>query len=131
MRDKFYATPYKKTFATELRNNPTPAEEYLWKFLQKGQRKQNRFVRQKVILGWIVDFYTHDSRLAIELDGRQHSEPSAVKYDTIRTKALNSSGIYVLRFTNDDVFDNTEAVLDRIDSCLTIKGFFDPRRRKT
>lgn len=120
--NKFYQTPYKKTFATGLRNNPTTAEAALWKKLQNAQRKNNRFVRQKVILGWIVDFYTHDSRVAIEVDGVDHLTDEKKKSDALRTRALNKSGIYVLRVTNYDVLNNIDSVLAKIDDTLVLKS---------
>lgn len=120
--NKFYQTPYKKAFALGLRNNPTPAEAELWKYLRNAQRKGNRFVRQKVIYGYIVDFYTHNSRVAIEVDGSQHQELGAIKYDNTRRKALNKSGIYVLRFTNEQVMNHMDWVLAKIDATLTKKG---------
>lgn len=120
--NKFYQTPYKKAFALGLRNNPTEEENILWLYLRNGQRKQNRFVRQKIIYGYIVDFYTHDSRVAIEVDGSQHQELAARKYDEIRRKALNKGGIYVLRFSNYEIRNNLEYVLAKIDNVLTLKG---------
>lgn len=116
--NKFYQTPYKKAFATALRNNPTAAEERLWKYLQGGQRKNNRFVRQKVIYGWIADFYTNDSRVVIEVDGDTHDKEK----DRIRDKAMNKGGIYVLRFTNYDIFNNIDQVIIKIDKTLRLRS---------
>lgn len=119
---KWYQTPYKKEYALYLRKNQTEPEKMLWKHLQKGQRKQNRFTRQKVIYGWIVDFYTHDSRVAIEVDGKLHEEPEQRAKDKVKDRALNKSGIYVLRIPARDIYNNMEKVLERIDSTLTLKG---------
>lgn len=121
-KNRFYQTPLKRNFALKMRNEPTPAEAHLWKYLQNGQRKQNRFVRQKIILGYIVDFYTHDSRLAIEVDGESHYTEEGKKKDQLRTRALNNAGIYVLRFSNTEVIQNTKGVLESIDKALTLKG---------
>lgn len=109
---KFYQTPYKKTFALALRNNPTEPEQLLWEKLKGGQIKNNRFVRQKVIYGYIVDFYSHYSRLAVEVDGKQHKE--TIEYDRKRDKVLNSGGIYVLRVSANDVYTNMDEVIQRI-----------------
>lgn len=111
-----YATPAKKAFALKLRNNPTPAEAILWKRLVSRQVKNNVFVRQKVILGWIVDFYSSHSRVVIELDGNTHDP----KKDHIRDVTMNNEGIYVLRFKNEDVFNRIDWVIDRISESLRI-----------
>lgn len=117
--NKFYQTPYKKTFALALRNNPTPPEEALWQRLKNGQIKNNRFVRQKVIYGYIVDFYSHYSHLAIEVDGKHHENTK--EYDTHKDRVLNKGGIYVLRVSANDVFNNIEPVVQRIEKACRLK----------
>ena len=62
-----------------------------------------RFLRQKVIDNYIVDFYCNEARLIIELDGSQHYEEKEMEYDKERTAFLNSKGIMVLRFTNSSI----------------------------
>lgn len=66
-----------------------------------------------------MDFYCHEYKLVIELDGGGHTEPEQARYDKQRTKALESEGIRVLRFWNNDVLCNTETVLEIIWAALT------------
>ena len=70
--------------------------------------------RQKVIGPYIVDFYYHKARLAIELDGGQHFEDQGIASDATREHYLNDLGIEVIRFTNDEVDDQFDQV------CMTI-----------
>ncbi len=69
-----------------------------------------KFLRQKPIADFIVDFYCAELRLAIEIDGDSHTE--SVEYDATRTAALNAHGISVVRYTNDEVMKNLEGVYD-------------------
>lgn len=102
----------------ELRNNLTPAEATLWKFLQRRQLMGKKFRRQHSVGPYILDFYCPEEKLAIELDGRYHFTTPGVVYDEQRTSYLSQQGIRVIRFENDEVFNATEAVLE------TIKGVF-------
>ena len=98
--------------ARELRKEMTPQERHLWYvFLSK---QQPRFQRQKVISGFIVDFYCHSARLAIEIDGRQHQQESAIAYDRERTMILEGYGLIVIRFTNREVDLNFAGVCQTI-----------------
>ena len=75
-----------------------------------------RFLRQKVIDQYIVDFYCHAARLIVELDGSQHYDPAEREKDQIRTADLEQQGLRVLRFSNLDVlrqFQNVCTVIDR------------------
>ena len=68
------------------------------------------FQRQKTIDNFIVDFYCHEAKLVIELDGSQHYEEDAIVYDAERTKILESYGLTVIRFTNLEVDKKFRAV---------------------
>ena len=83
--------------ARELRREMTPQERHLWYVFLS--RQQPRFQRQKVILGFIVDFYCHAAKLVIEIDGSQHYSEQGTLYDLERTKVLEELGLTVLRFT--------------------------------
>ena len=98
--------------ARRLRANLTDAEQRLWTRLRRKQLNGARFRRQRPIASYVVDFYCHESRPIIELDGGQHAENAAK--DLARTGDLESLGFYVLRFWNDEVFENIEGVLERI-----------------
>ena len=102
----------------ELRNNSTYAEVYLWKHLQKSQLSNCKFRRQFSIDGYIVDFYCTEKKLAVELDGQQHFEKEIIEYDKNRTKYLESLGIKVIRFENQEVLYDTERVLKDITKML-------------
>ena len=78
-----------------------------------------RFRRQYIIGNYILDFYCHGARLAVELDGSQHYEPTEQWYDERRTAYLNSMGICVLRFSNLDVMNNLRGVCQQIDMTVS------------
>lgn len=87
--------------AKQLRKNATPQEKHLWyDFLSTFPV---RFQRQKVIDGYIVDFYCHQARLVIELDGSQHYSPESLQCDAQRSATFAKRGLQVLRFTNQDI----------------------------
>ena len=103
-----------KPLARELRKNQTGAEELLWFRIRRKQILGVQFNRQKPIANYIVDFYSLDAKLVIELDGVQHHEPDAVVYDFERTKVLESLGLKVIRFDNYQVFNNLNEVVSAI-----------------
>jgi len=98
----------------ELRKNATNAEKLLWQLLRNRQVGEAKFRRQHPFGKFILDFYCHEAKLALELDGSGHAEPKQAQYDMARTQALESEGIRVLRFWNNDVFENTIGVLETI-----------------
>ncbi|MBU6338469.1 MAG: single-stranded-DNA-specific exonuclease RecJ [Rickettsiales bacterium] len=100
--------------AKELKVNQTDAENLLWYYLRDKQLDGHKFRRQQAIDNYIVDFVCLEKKLVVELDGGQHSEDKAIKYDQNRTEFLNKSGFNVLRFWNDEVFKNMEGVLDSV-----------------
>ena len=87
----------------------TEAEQHLWRHLRMRQMASYKFRRQHPALSYILDFACIDLKLAIELDGGQHA--NNIEADEMRTKALNHAGWKVVRFWNNDVLTNTEAVL--------------------
>jgi very-short-patch-repair endonuclease len=97
-----------------LRNNLTPAEAALWKFLQHSNLEGRKFRRQHSISYYILDFYCPAERLAVELDGAHHFTASGADYDEERTKFLNSQNIRVVRFENKMIFEQPETVLETI-----------------
>ena len=102
--------------ARKLRRNQTEAEKRLWWHLRSRQFEGAKFVRQEQIGPHITDFACRTARLAIELDGGQHSE----SIDTPRTEVIESFGYRILRFWNHDVLANTEGVLEAIRQELQI-----------
>jgi len=103
-----------KVLARQLRRDMTPAEIVLWKYLRhKGSGF--RFRRQHPIGPYVMDFYCYELNLCIELDGDVHEVPMADTHDEIRTEYLNQQGITVLRFSNETVYRNVDAIL----MCIT------------
>ena len=98
--------------ARDLRRNATAAERKLWHELLRDLPA--KFTRQKPLGAYIVDFYCSSRRLALEVDGDSHFNDAAERYDERRTAALGQLGVRVLRFTNDEVLGNFEAVCDKI-----------------
>jgi len=96
-----------------LRKNMTKEERRLW--YEYLRDYPFRFRRQVTFGNYILDFYCAAAKLAVELDGSQHCEPSELLYDERRTEYLNSIGIYVLRFSNLDVLRNLRGVCQQID----------------
>jgi very-short-patch-repair endonuclease len=94
-----------------LRKNQTPWEHKLWFYLRGKRFEGFRFRRQFVIGYYIVDFCCFDKKLVIELDGGQHNEEQNKLSDTERTEFLQSQGFKVIRFWNNEVDENIEAVL--------------------
>lgn len=115
--------PRKKSLlehARSLRRELTKEERHLWyDFLRTYSVK---FYKQKIIGPYIVDFYCHQARLAIELDGSQHYEQPGQQYDAARTAYLESLGIQVLRFSNLDVLKNFEGVCQTIELAVEARG---------
>ncbi len=103
-------------YAKKLRKEMTKEERHLWyDFLSSYPV---RFLRQKVIDGYIVDFYCSKAQLVVELDGSQHYEEEALEYDKKRTEYLESIGLEVIRIPNNEVFRNFGAVCSYIDTTV-------------
>ena len=97
-----------------MRKNLTPAENILWQRLRKKQFGGLRFRRQHPIGRFIVDFYCAEARLVVEVDGGVHDEPGHAEYDEDRQRFLQALGLRVLRFSNAQVINETDAVLEVI-----------------
>lgn len=104
--------------ARALRKNQTKAEEYLWAILRNRQFKGLKFRRQHPLIGnYILDFYNTEFLLGIELDGGIHKVPAQAAYDENRTREIEDKyKISIIRFTNEEVLNNIEVVLSKIDA---------------
>jgi very-short-patch-repair endonuclease len=104
-----------KTFsnAKELRKSMTQAEVLLWNILRNKKLKGLKFRHQHPIAGYIADFYCHEIKLIIELDGGIHQLSDYKEHDEGRTFELEALGIKIIRFKNDEVLDNIEEALNR------------------
>ena len=105
-------------FARDLRKNMTKEEKHLWYDFLKDY--PIRFLRQKVINNYIVDFYCHKARLIIELDGSQHYEEKNLLKDRIRTEMLEERNLTVIRILNRDVNNNFKGVCEYIDEFVNV-----------
>jgi very-short-patch-repair endonuclease len=105
-----------------LRKNPTDAEQRLWSCLRGKQMEHFKFRRQHPFEVYVIDFVCLEAMLAVEVDGGQHSEMK--EEDTVRTKRLTEAGFKVLRFWNNDVLRDIEAVKESI--WLALKRRTDP-----
>lgn len=101
--------PKLKPFARKLRKRGTLAEVVLWQYIRKKKILGYEFHRQVPIDNFIVDFYCHELKLAIEVDGISHDDK--FKYDQMRQKRLEKLGVNLIRFVDEDVKNETESVL--------------------
>ena len=97
-----------------LRINQTKPEIVFWRLLRSRRLDGFKFRRQQPIGPYILDFFCPEARLAIELDGGGHNSDEKRQYDEQRTRFLKSSGIHVLRFWNNQIFQQTDAVMSVI-----------------
>jgi len=107
--------PKLKEFAKKLRNNSTKSEIILWLKLKNKQLYNYKFIRQKPIDNYILDFYCPELELGIELDGYSHELVEVFHKDLKKEKRLNELGIAILRFKDEQVFYNIENVIKEIE----------------
>jgi very-short-patch-repair endonuclease len=97
----------------------TPAEKLIWDRV-RNHHLGSHIRRQHVLFGrFLADFYCASARLGIEIDGNSHAEPNQAAYDAARTAYIEEHGLRVIRFTNRDVNENLEAVLETIQHTCT------------
>ena len=101
-----------RTWAREMRGSMTDAESLLWLLLRNRRIAGAKFRRQHPLGRFILDYYCLEKKLCIELDGGQHGE--AASYDERRDQWLQAQGIRVLRFWNNQMLAETEAVMEVI-----------------
>jgi very-short-patch-repair endonuclease len=114
-RHMFYGAS-KKIFlrALELRNNMTQAETILWEELRNREAFKAKWRSQHPVDIFIVDFYCHKFRLAIEVDGEIHLNQEVLEHDDGREYDIEKLGIKILRFTNKEILENLDSVKRRI-----------------
>jgi len=100
--------------ARELRKNMTEAEKKLWLHLRKKKLMGLKFRKQHPIDTFIADFYCHECRLVIEVDGAIHNSKEANNYDSARNAEMERFGINILRFSNDQVMKQINLVINTI-----------------
>ena len=116
--------PKLKSTARALRTNLTDSEQLLWSHLRRKHILGVQFYRQKPLGNYVVDFYAPRPRLIIEVDGGQHLAPAQVKHDQQRTAYLEHRGLRVLRFSNLEVLQELEAVMEEI--CKAVQEAGNP-----
>ena len=101
-----------KNIARNLRKNSTEAEKILWQRLRNKQLEGFKFRRQQILGRYIVDFVNFERKLVIELDGSQHALEK--ERDRKRDHWLEAQGFEVLRYWNNEVFENLDGVLETV-----------------
>ena len=94
------------------------AEHLLWSQLKGKQLSEYKFRRQYSVDKYILDFYCAQAKLEIEVDGPSHFEESKINRDELRQNFIESYGIELIRFTNNEIYENMDGVLKKIQSYL-------------
>jgi very-short-patch-repair endonuclease len=101
-------------YGRELRQSSTNAEKILWGYLRGRKLNGLKFRRQHPMDKFIADFYCHEKKLVVEVDGAIHDVKENAEYDKSRTRILEGSGIKVIRFRNEEVENKIELVINEI-----------------
>ena len=107
--------------ARELRNNMTTSEILLWSRLRSKQVEGYKFRRQQPIFDYIVDFYCHEIKFIIEVDGPIHSLPEQAEYDKRREKILKTNGYTIFHLSAAEIISNLEASVSRLKDFILTK----------
>ena len=108
-----------KLTSRRLRADMTDSEQILWSRLRKKQLQSTQFYRQKPIGTYIVDFYAPKAKLVVEVDGSQHLGLEHGQNDAERDAYLTSEGLLVLRFSNMQVLQELDTVVEVVFRALT------------
>ncbi|MFK7049322.1 Methionine synthase [Flavobacterium columnare] len=119
-----------KVRAKEMRNQPTDAENMLWKVLSNKGIDNFKFRRQHIIGQYIVDFVCLEKNLIVEVDGAIHNLQEQIEHDKLRTEWLESKGFEVIRFTNKEVLTNLFETIEKIRQRLSVKLVVTPLLRQ-
>ena len=119
MRLRNLVSEEKKKFAKEMRRNPSPPERVLWPYLRKD-RLGVRFGRQRIIRGYIADFWCPSRRLIVEVDGKTYHRP---EWDEKRDVNLLRLGITTLRFDADFVLRDPETVARKVREWIRSRSY--------
>ncbi len=111
-------SPKLKELARQLRNNSTKAEVRLWQKIKRKQFWGYDFHRQKPIDNYILDFFCNELMLGIEIDGYSHQIVEVYKKDVIKEEKIKSFGITLLRFADNQVFNDMDNVLRALESFI-------------
>ena len=112
--NEFFNQISEKEKRRHLRNTMPDAEVILWSRLKGRQLLGCKFRRQFSVGAFVMDFYSPEIRLAVELDGDSHFREGAREYDQQRTQFIERFGIRIVRVLNSDIYDNLDGILDMI-----------------
>ncbi|MBE6200725.1 MAG: endonuclease domain-containing protein [Rikenellaceae bacterium] len=113
-KQRTHNQPEQLDLRKRLRRKTTPEENALWTLLKGKQLDGFKWRRQFSVGPYVMDFYCPQAKLAVELDGIQHSADEVIKYDEARTKYLEREGIKVLRVPNQSVWKESDWVINVI-----------------
>ncbi len=116
----------KRDFARQLRQSQTSCEEKIWELLRNNQFLGLKFRRQHIIEGFVVDFYCHDKKLAIEIDGGIHNNKMHRDYDDLRQREIEAENVKVVRITNEEFQQNENILFIRIEEALGLAHINTP-----
>jgi len=108
-----YMKPIKKQFARQLRKSQTDTEKVVWEILRNRKFCEYKFRRQHVLEGFVVDFFSRELRLVVEIDGWIHEKRK--EYDKARDGILRAKRISVVRIKNEDVVGGLEGILRKLE----------------
>jgi very-short-patch-repair endonuclease len=111
---------YKLDQAQALRKNMTPEERIFWERVRRNQVLGLPFRRQQPIAGFVVDFYCNTARCVVEIDGGIHDEPERKKEDVKRRKVFENRGLIEIRYTNQEVREDIDGVIERLKKALAL-----------
>jgi very-short-patch-repair endonuclease len=112
--------PVSRRLARVMRHHPADCETVLWRWL-RGRRFQGVKFRRQHPIGWyVLDFYSDELKLAIEVDGSGHRTSEQRRIDAVRTSQLVRFGIKVLRITNEEIRNSPTFVADRIAAAIQV-----------
>jgi very-short-patch-repair endonuclease len=125
MTDEYRNHFYNKNLqpnANRLRKQMAKAEAYLWKYVLRAKKMKGfQIRRQRPVLTYIADFMCKELMFVVEVDGSIHQLEEVMKYDGERHKALEEAGFTELRFTNEEVLENINAVYNYLEDWIEKK----------
>lgn len=109
-----FDTPqYVTDLARKMRKEPTPEEAILWEVV-RNNKLGVKFRNQHPLGRYIADFYCHQKKLVIEIDGKIHDLKDVIEYDKIRQQGIESIGLRVMRIRNEEIRENLPGVIEKI-----------------
>src|SRR5690606_11707017 len=126
MKEKAYDMFYGASWiihkqARDLRKRETKTEKILWNILS-NKKLGVKFRRQHPINQFIADFYCHELKLVIEVDGEIHLQKDKIEYDAMRTGIFDDFGIQEIRFPNREILQNPEKIISVLEKIITPKS---------